>query len=86
MDTHERCQEIFAMLSEYIDLELPADACQEIDAHMQGCAPCIEFAESLKKTVALCRQFALEELPPPIGAEAKRELEAAYQRMLQGPK
>ena len=77
-----RCREIFALLSEYLDLELPPDACREIDAHIQGCPPCIEFAESLKKTVALCRQYKPNELPPPLGATAKQELEQAYQRML----
>lgn len=81
METPERCKEIFALLSEYLDVELPPDACQEIEAHIAGCAPCVEFAESLGKTVALCREYQPAEVPPPLGAQAKRELEEAYQKM-----
>lgn len=82
MEKPERCQEIFALLSAYLDLELPADACREIEAHIEGCAPCVEFAESLRKTVALCRKYQPAELPEPLGVQAKRELEEAYKKML----
>jgi len=78
----DRCKEIFALLSEYLDFELPPDACKEIESHLEGCPPCIEFAESLRKTVDLCKYYNPSEIPAPLGADAKRELEAAYQRML----
>ena len=78
METPERCKEIFALLSEYLDVELPPDACQEIEAHIQDCAPCVEFAESLRKTVALCREYKPAEMPPPLSEQARNELEAAY--------
>jgi len=79
---NERCQEVFALLSDYLNLELPPDACQEIEAHIAGCEPCIEFTESLRKTVALCRQYRPAELPAPLGDEAKTRLQEAYQKML----
>jgi anti-sigma factor RsiW len=78
----ERCQEIFALLSQYLDLELPPDACQEIESHLSGCAPCIEFADSLRKTVDLCRRYQPAELPQPIGDEARSQLLSAYGKML----
>ena len=73
METHERtekCKEVFSLLSEYLNLELPPDACQEIEAHLAGCPPCIEFAESLRKTVELCRRYQPCELPEPLGKSA----------------
>jgi RNA polymerase sigma-70 factor (ECF subfamily) len=76
------CKEVFALLSQWLDLELPPDSCQEIEKHLAGCPPCIEFAESLRKTVALCRQYQETEVPAPLGDEAKRELLGAYQKML----
>jgi len=79
---NEKCQEVFALLSDYLNLELPPQACQDIAAHLAGCPPCIEFAESLRKTVQLCRQYQPAELPEPIGQEAKAQLLNAYQRML----
>ena len=85
MESHEhseKCQEVFALLSEYLNLELPPDACREIEQHLAGCAPCVEFAESLRKTVALCRRYQPTELPGPLGETARSELLEAYQKML----
>ena len=78
----ENCQEIFALLSEYLDAELPAQTCEEIQAHLSGCAPCIEFLESLKRTIRLCRDYQTGESPAPLEPGARQELLAAYQKML----
>jgi len=79
---NERCREVFALLSDYLNLELPPEACEEIEAHIAGCSPCVEFAESLRKTVDLCRQYQPAELPAPMGQEAKAQLLEAYTRMV----
>ncbi len=78
----ERCQEIFALLSDYLNLELPPEACQEIESHLAGCSPCVEFAESLRKTVEICRRYQPTELPEPLGQAAREQLQQAYQKML----
>ena len=78
----DTCREMFALLSEYFDLELPPDARQEIEAHLAECPPCIKFAESLRKTVELCRRYRPTELPEPIGRQARQQLLAAYLRAL----
>ena len=76
----ERCREIFALLSQYLDLELPPDACREIEQHMAGCAPCVEFAESLRKTVELCRGYKPGVMPEPISESARDELAQAWRK------
>ena len=85
MESHERtakCKEVFSLLSDYLNLELPPDVCKEIDAHLTGCPPCIEFAESLRKTVELCRRYHPSEMPKPLEANARERLLAAYRNML----
>jgi hypothetical protein len=82
----EKCKEVFSLLSEYLNLELPIEACQEIEAHLTGCPPCIEFAESLRKTVELCRSYRPTELPDPLGKSARQQLLDAYRRMLDARK
>ena len=79
---NERCKEVFALLSDYLNLELPPETCQDIEALIAGCPPCIEFADSLRKTVELCRRYQPTELPAPLGQEAKAQLQEAYRRML----
>ena len=83
MSKHDHnCDEIFALLSDYLNLELPPEACQEVESHLAGCEPCVEFAESLRKTVDLCKQYQPSEMPAPLTEQARRELEAAWQRLL----
>jgi anti-sigma factor RsiW len=87
MPTHqhdENCKKMFAQLSEYLDMELPADACQEIEAHMSGCEPCAAFTLSLRKTIELCREYHPKGLPGPMAREARQKLLEAYQKMLAG--
>jgi len=81
-----KCKDVFALLSEYLDLELPPEACSEIEAHIAGCPPCIEFAESLRKTVALCRTYQPEDMPAPLANDAREQLLDAYRRMLEARK
>lgn len=79
----ENCKEIASLLSEYLDAELPPDLCGQIEAHISGCPPCVEFVESLRKSIELCRRRRLEATPGPLPAEAREELMAAYRRMLE---
>ena len=78
---HENCREIFAELSAYLDADLPPDACAEIEEHLAGCPPCIEFVNSLRRTVELCREYRHGALPTPLGEGARVRLLAAYQKM-----
>lgn len=88
-ETHNQvseCRRIFALLSEYLDAELPADTCEQIAAHLADCPPCIEFVESLKKTVELCRSFRPAEMPAPLSEAVRAELRALYQKALRPTK
>ena len=78
----EECQHIFELLSEYLDQELPPAACEEIEAHIAGCKPCVAFVDSLKKTIRLCRGYQVNGQPSPLCQEAKEDLAAAYRSML----
>jgi hypothetical protein len=76
----EKCNEISSLLSEYLNLELPPDACEEIQAHVAGCSACIEFTESLHKTVDICRLYRPSTVPEPLGTDAREQLLDAYQK------
>jgi anti-sigma factor RsiW len=75
------CHDVFAKLSEYLDGDLPDDACDELERHIRGCAPCVEFVESLRKSVKLGRQYQAMEGPPPLSPEAEKILKEAYEKM-----
>jgi anti-sigma factor RsiW len=77
------CKNVFAMLSEHLDGELPAATCDELEKHIQDCAPCVEFVESLKKSIALGRTYKPGGEPAKLSPEVKKSLQEAYERMLQ---
>jgi anti-sigma factor (TIGR02949 family) len=76
------CEQIFALLSEYLDAELPPEVCERIAAHIDGCDPCVEFIESVRKTAALCRQYRPNAVPPPLAAQVRQDLRRAYDEFL----
>ncbi|MCE5309169.1 MAG: zf-HC2 domain-containing protein [Acidobacteriales bacterium] len=76
------CKEIFAQLSAYLDAELPEATCEEIQAHITNCQPCVEFIDSLRRTVELCHGHASPERPAPLNEEAREKLLAAYREMI----
>ena len=76
------CKKIFEMLSQYLDRELPAETCAELERHIQDCAPCIEFVEILKKSIRVCRQYESAEQPPELAETVKQSLQKAYRKML----
>ncbi|MCC6590009.1 MAG: zf-HC2 domain-containing protein [Bryobacterales bacterium] len=79
--TVNECKAVFARLSEYLDQELPGDLCERIEQHIAGCPPCVEFVDSLKKSVNACREFHVEDGPPPLTDAKRDELRHAYERM-----
>jgi len=72
------CLEVFARLSEFIDGELPALECAEIEAHIADCPPCIDFLNSLKKCVAVSEELQSNAECPPMPAELEEKLKAAW--------
>lgn len=74
------CQELLGHLSDYIDGELEAALCAEIEAHLSGCHDCQVLVDTTKKTVALYRRRESEietELSPDISTRLWSALENA---------
>ena len=60
------CQEILGQLSDYIDGELEAKLCAELDAHLAECENCQIMFDTLRKTITLYHSQALAALPPDV--------------------
>jgi RNA polymerase sigma-70 factor (ECF subfamily) len=61
---HEDCQALLGTLSEYIDGELPADLCQQIEKHLEGCDNCRVVLNTTKRTIDLVQISPAEEIIP----------------------
>ncbi len=73
-----RCKKFFATLSNYLDGELAAKDCRELERHFKGCKPCLAYLESLKTTIRSCRQLRVAKIPRPSAQVRKLLLAAAH--------
>jgi anti-sigma factor RsiW len=67
-----RCMDRLGSLSDYLDGELDEELCAEIERHMAECGNCRLVVDSLRKTIALYRDYGHQEIPD----EAKARLYA----------
>ncbi len=81
-DRYAGCEELFAVLSEYLDANLPPTDCAAIEAHIASCPACVEFVESLKRSVKLCRVSGAPPDLPPLPDDVRKKLFDAYQKSL----
>jgi len=58
-----KCREFFAQLSAYIDGELAASLCAELERHLADCPNCQIVIDTTSKTVSLYRRYGPAELP-----------------------
>jgi len=59
----DACRRCFQKVSEYLDGELEREICEEVEAHLRECPQCSKCYDSLRKTIQLCREGAMEEIP-----------------------
>jgi RNA polymerase sigma-70 factor (ECF subfamily) len=77
-----RCKEMFAELSNYLDDELDASLCEELEKHMDGCEPCQAFLSTLERSIEECRKTPNKLPDPRIASKVRRELMSGYQGVM----
>jgi anti-sigma factor RsiW len=63
---HGICRELLGQLSDYIDGELEAALCAELEAHLSECTNCQVMVDTLQKTVTLYHTQGCPDLPPDV--------------------
>ena len=77
-----RCKALFAELSNYLDERLDDSLCEELQKHLDGCAPCKAFLASLETTILECRQSPVQAPDGTKAAKLRRQLLSEYQRAM----
>lgn len=70
-----------ASSSRPLGFRLAPEEIDEIAEHLQGCPPCLEFIESLKTTVQLCKDLGSTEQPSPLDPATHQRMLDAYEAM-----
>lgn len=64
MTSEIRCREIVDLLADYLDGSLASETARSLEAHLEGCAPCIAFVNTYRGTVDAVRRLHDTEIPP----------------------
>ena len=59
-----RCQDIVGLLADYLDDSLDPAMARRLQAHLEGCTPCVAFVNTYKGTVKAVRQLKEADIPP----------------------
>jgi RNA polymerase sigma-70 factor (ECF subfamily) len=73
------CPDVLTLFSQHLEGDLDPAVCATMEAHLAGCGRCRGTCESLKRTLAVCRQLPTPEVPASIAASIRR----AIQRFLE---
>jgi len=71
-----KCEELLALLSEYVDGTVDPGLCREFEQHMAGCNPCQVVVDNIRKTITLYKEGKPYPLPEPF----RGRLHAALRR------
>jgi len=58
------CREIVTLLADYLDGTLDPATAKSLQAHLEGCTPCVAFVNTYKGTVKAARQLRETDIPP----------------------
>lgn len=64
------CRGLLTHISAYLDGELDAVECAEIERHCASCPHCKDVVEGLRRTIALCRETGSAPLPAAVRERA----------------
>lgn len=71
------CQALLGQLDDYIDGELEAALCAEIEQHLAGCDDCRVLVDTTRKTITLYRRQTPVELPEGTMVRLRQALDSA---------
>jgi len=58
-----KCEELLAMLNEYVDGTVDPAICDAFEEHLAGCNPCQVVVDNIRQTITLYKEGKPYELP-----------------------
>jgi RNA polymerase sigma-70 factor (ECF subfamily) len=74
------CPDVVTLFSQHLEGEIDPGLCARMEAHLAQCTHCRDACESLKRTLALCRELPTPEVPPSLAGSIKAALHTFLNR------
>jgi RNA polymerase sigma-70 factor (ECF subfamily) len=68
------CPDVVTLFSKHLEGEIGAEDCAAMELHLQSCDGCREACESLRRTLALCREAPHPRVPGDLQGAVRRKL------------
>ena len=65
------CPDVLTLFSQHLEGEIDPGVCATMEAHLAQCTRCRDACESLKRTLATCRQLPTPDVPASLAASVK---------------
>jgi len=79
-----KCEELLALLNEYVDGTVDPAICDTFEQHLAGCNPCQVVVDNIRKTITLYRDGVPVELPLAFRERLHASLRECWQRQQAG--
>lgn len=70
------CPDVLTMFSQHLEGDIDPGTCASMEAHLAQCRHCHEACESLKRTLATCRQLPTPDVPPSVAKSVHAAIKA----------
>lgn len=74
---HSACRDLLDQISDYVDGELEAALCAELETHLAQCPNCRVMVDTVRRTITLYHAQAATELPSDVEERLFRVLKLA---------
>jgi RNA polymerase sigma-70 factor (ECF subfamily) len=65
------CPDIVTLFSQHLEDEIESGVCATMEAHLAQCSHCRNACESLRRTLAMCRELPTPEVPASLAASIR---------------
>jgi RNA polymerase sigma-70 factor (ECF subfamily) len=69
------CPDVLTLFSQHLEGDINPSVCATMEAHLARCGRCRSTCESLKRTLAVCRQLPTPEVPASIAASIRAAIQ-----------
>jgi anti-sigma factor RsiW len=68
------CEQVIGLLADYLESALTPEVIAELQAHLEGCAPCVAYLRTYRRTKDLTAQTERVEMPEEMKTRLRRFL------------
>jgi RNA polymerase sigma-70 factor (ECF subfamily) len=69
------CPDVLTLFSQHLEGDLDPSVCAKMEEHLGRCGRCRGACQSLKRTLAVCRDLPTPEVPPSVAASIRAAIE-----------